>query len=181
MKTVLLLIAIAIVTSTTFIAQPKVVHFKKLQECLPARDLSGLKRAKPTGTTQTAMGMSTSEAAVRYARENSGDSDVPDTTQPKTIEVKIADMVMMPYALMAFGYQQGYENETEDGYEKSVTVKEKYKGLEKGKTGDYKSCELSFGVANRFIVTIEAHGYPDSKILATVLDAMDLAKLEKLE
>ncbi len=181
MKTVLLCIATVVVLSATVVAQPKVVHFKKLQECLPTKDFEGLKRAKPTGTTQTAMGMSTSEASVRYSREEMGDSEVPDTTQPKSIEVKIADMVMMPYALMAFGYQQGYENESEEGYEKSVTVKEKYKGLEEAKTGDYKSCKLSFGVANRYIVTVETHGYPDNKILATVLGAMDLTKLEKLE
>jgi hypothetical protein len=53
--------------------------------------------------------------------------------------------------------------------------------LEEAKTGDYKSCKVSFGVANRYIVTIETQGFPDNKILTTVVDAMDLAKLEKLE
>lgn len=179
MKTIIYAIAIGILAGTTLTAQPKVVHFKKLQECLPSKDIAGLKRAKPTGTTQTAMGMSTSEAGVRFETPPSDEAQTENAPAPKSIEVKIADMVMMPYALMAFGNQQDYENETEEGYEKSVTLKSKYKGMEQGRTGESKSCKVSFGVANRYIVTIETYGFPDNKILGTVVDALDLDKLEK--
>ena len=177
MKTMLLLIITAVVSSSAVMAQAKVVHFKKLQECLPTKELTGLKRNKPTGTTQTSMGMSTSEAAVRYATEATEDTT---PVQSRSIEIKIADMVMIPYALMAFGYQQDYENESEEGYQKSVLVLKKYKGMEEGKTGDSKSSKISFGVANRYIVTIDTYGFPDNKILYTLVDAMDLDKLEKL-
>jgi hypothetical protein len=59
-------------------------------------------------------------------------------------------------------------------------VHKKYRGTEEGKTGEYKSCKVSFGVANRFIVTIETSGVPDNKILNTLIDAMDLEKLKKM-
>lgn len=179
MKKGLISIALVAFTAMTLSAQPKVVHFKKLQELLPTKDFPGVnKRNKPTGNTQTSMGMSTSEASVRYTTEYK--EGAPATTeQQKSIEVKISDMVMVPYALMAFNWQQEVENESEEGYEKSVTVKNKYKGKEEGRTGESKSCKVQFGVAGRFLVEINADGYPDSKILYTVVDAMDLAKLEK--
>lgn len=93
------------------------------------------------------MRMSTSEAAVRYATEVKETESVQTVGETsKSIEIKIADMVMVPYALMVFGYQQDDENESEEGYEKSVLVNKKYKGTEEGKTGESKSCKLSFGV-----------------------------------
>ncbi|MEW6062140.1 MAG: hypothetical protein AB1600_09405 [Bacteroidota bacterium] len=153
--------------------QQKVVHFKKLQSFLPTTTLPGYMRGKPTGSTQKNMGFSSSEASVRY--EKATDS----TTY--SIEIKIVDMSLIPYAAWAMAYQQmDFENETEDGYEKSVTVAKKYKGIEKANTGDYESCSLNFAVGNRFHVEMEASGLDDVKILYSLVDAMDLDKLAKL-
>jgi len=171
------LIALGIVSLD---AQIKTVHFKKLQECLPSKDFKGFKREKPTGSTQTSMGMSTSEASVRYVSIPK-DSMAEVQTEPTiSLEAKINDMVMMPYALMPFSMQQDFENETEDGYEKSVKVLGKYIGREEARKGDSKSCHTTFGIANRFLVEVQASGTDDVKLLEQLLNGMDLAKLEKL-
>jgi len=61
-----------------------------------------------------------------------------------------------------------------------VTVKGKYKGVEKGSTGDSKNLNLTFGVANRFIVTITVDQRDDAKLFGSVVDAVQIDKLEKL-
>lgn len=162
-------------------AQVKTVHFKKLQECLPAKEISGFDREKPDGRTQTGMGMSTSEASVEYQQQAKQDLKEGEEAPPQVgISVKIQDMVGMPYALMMFSAMQDFESETDEGYERSVTVLEKYKGIEKGQTGDYKSMTISFGVANRFLVDVEIRHSNDAALMKQVLGAIDLAKLEKL-
>jgi hypothetical protein len=176
MKIFSLILVMSIAISSVSIAQPKIVHFKKLQELLPAKELPGFRRNKPTGSTQSQMGMTTSEAAVRYVKAGT------DTIQEQTIEIKIGDMALMPFAAWAMMYQQqDYENETEEGYEKTLWVKKLYKGVEKSQTGDSRSCSLNFGVANRFNVSMEAHGFSDAKVLVDLAESMDLDKLSKTE
>jgi len=153
--------------------QQKVVHFKKLQSFLPTKAIEGYTRSKPTGSTQKNMGFSSSEAEVRYEK-------VTDSIT-YSIEVKIVDMSLIPYGAWAMAYQQmDFENETEDGYEKTVTVAKNYKGIEKASTGEYKSCSLNFAVGNKFHVTMEANGLDDVKMLYSLVEAMDLEKLAKL-
>ncbi len=178
MKRIAVAVILVVCGATLLSAQTKTIHFKKLQECLPAKDLAGFQREKPTGTTQTSMGMSTSEARVRYQSVPKDTSANAPEEPTVSIEAKISDMVMMPYALMQFSMQQDFENETEDGYEKSVKVLGKYAGREEARKGDSKSCHVMFGVANRFLVDVEANGTDDLKLLEQTLNAMDLAKLE---
>ena len=157
-------------------AQVKPIHFKVLQESLPTKTFKGFERKKPTGRSQTAMGMSTSEAAVEYQQIiKEGEEPVSQIT----VTIKIQDMIAMPYAMMAFTTMQDYENETEDGYEKSVLVLEKYRGMENARTGEYKSLTLNFGVAGRFLVDVQLEHSDDAKFLGEIIAALDLAKLEK--
>ena len=159
----------------------KPVGFKKLQEFLPKIDLDGFRRLKPGGSTSSAMGMSTSEAVVEYEqpmKENLKEGEEPPPQVSFT--VKIQDMVGMPYAMMPYAWMQEFENESEDGYEKTVMVLGKYKGTEEGRTGESKSVKTTFGVANRYIVEVEVEHSDDGKLLADVVAAIDLAKLEKL-
>ena len=175
-----LMILVAFVVSL-LPGQTKPMHFKKLQECLPTKAFKGFDRKKPTGQTQSAMGMSTSDATVGYeqlAKENLKEGEEPPPQVSFT--VKIQDMVGMPYALMPYAWMQEFENETEDGYEKTVMVLGKYKGTEKGTTGDYKTLKTTFGVAKRYIVEVEVERSDDAKLLAEVVAAIDFAKLEKL-
>jgi hypothetical protein len=153
--------------------QQKVVHFKKLQPFLPTNAIEGYTRNKPTGSTQKNMGFSASEARVQYEKATD--------TATFSIEIKIVDMSLIPAATWAMIYQQmDLENETEDGYEKTVEVKKGMKGIEKAQTGDYKSCSLNFAVGNRFHVEMDASGIDDTKILYSLVNSMDLDKLAKL-
>ncbi len=182
MKTAMTFLLVTFLSAASASAQAKVIHFKKLQECLPTKELKGLKRMKPSGSTQTAFGMTTSEASVRYQQEQSN----PDATEiPQgdvtTIEIKISDVSAIPFGNMAFAMDQDFENERENGYEKSTLVKGKYKGREEATHGEgYKNCKLTFGVANKFMVSLEATGIDDAKVLHSLVESMDMEKLEKL-
>lgn len=176
MKRLITFLTLFVFLAPALDAQPKVVHYKKMQELLPTKEIKGFKRNKPTGQTQTAMGMTVSEAGVKYVKpveDESGESQY--------IEVKISDITMIPFAAMAFAFDQGdFENETEDGYEKSTVVKKKYRAREEARTGDYKSCKLNLHLANRFLVSLEAYGIDDAKILHELAESIELAKLEAL-
>lgn len=182
MKTSMILFVLAFISSATLFGQSQVVHFKKLQEFLPSADVPGFERKKPTGETQTAMGMTTSEAKVRYVTKRVERENVEEEIMEaeKSIEITITDMSGIPFGNMAaMQFQQEFENESEDGYEKSVVVKKNYKGKEAAQTGDYKSCSLEFAVGNRFVVKFQGNNTDDVKILHSLANGMDLAKLEK--
>ena len=181
MRTFLVFIVAIALSVSTADAQVKTIHFKKLQECLPSKVYKGFEREKPGGRTQTAMGMSTSEATVEYLQPMKEDLKEGEEAPPQVgISIKIQDMVGMPYALMQFGMMQEYENETEDGYEKSVNVLDKYRGMETAQTGESKSIKTTFGVANRFLVEVEISHSNDAALMKEVLQSIDLTKLEKL-
>ena len=177
-KTIGILLAAAlvwIVFSTGEAQQAqKTIHFKKLQEILPTIDLSGFTRRKPGGETSTVMGMSTSEATLTY--EKSGGDD------PPTIEVKIADTAGIPFAQMGaqmIGTME-FENETENGYEKSVKV-QGFPGTEKvDNSEDGKSAEIMLFVGGRFSVELQARGTSEVALLHKLLEAMNLSDLAKL-
>jgi len=150
----------------------KTVSFKKLQEFLPKVDLSGFSRLKPGGETSSAMGMSTSEAHVTYEK---GD-DI-------SIEVKITDIAGVPMAQMGLSMMgmTEFENETENGYEKSVKV-QGFPGTEKvDNSEDNESCEVMLFVGNRFTVELEGRGTSDASLLHKLLEDMKLGDLSKLQ
>ena len=150
----------------------KTVSFKKLQEFLPKVDLSGFSRLKPGGETSSAMGMSTSEAHVTYEK---GD-DI-------SIEVKITDIAGVPMAQMGLSMMgmTEFENETENGYEKSVKV-QGFPGTEKvDNPEDNKSCEVMLFVGNRFTVELMGRGTSEAALLHKLLDDMKLGDLSKLQ
>lgn len=188
MKTLGSMLTLLVMVTLALPAQQKVVHFKKLQEFLPTISLPGWERGKPRGSTQSAMGMSTSEASISYTGKRKEKQEVEDEAGKKKMEevevsteitVKISDISLVPFAAIAFAFQQEFENETEDGYEKSVTIKKTFKGVEKVQKGDDKSCELNFPVANRFMVEIRGSNIDDVQLLHKLAESMDLAKLEK--
>jgi len=150
----------------------KTVSFKKLQEFLPKIDLSGFNRLKPGGESSSAMGMSTSEANVTYEKGE----DI-------SIEVKISDVAGVPFAQMGASMMgmTEFENETENGYEKSVKV-QGFAGTEKAdSTEDSKSCELMLFVGNRFMVELRGTGTNDAALLHKLVDDMKLGDLSKLQ
>ncbi len=182
MKKIFSLLTIIFIVVSITQAQIKPIHFKKLQEFLPTMELKDLKRGKPTGATQTVMGFATSEASVQYSEivKESANNDPMFAPEPKSIKIKISDAIGIPYMLAGFMYMQEYENETEDGYEKSVLINNRYKGKEEAQTGETKSCRISFAVANRYSVELEASGISDSQLLHKLINSMKLEDLEKL-
>ncbi len=155
--------------------QQKAVSFKKLQEFLPKIDLADFTRGKPTGETNSMMGMSTSEAMVTY--EGKGDGD-----ESPTIEVKISDMAGVPFAQLGMSIITGqeFENETESGYEKTVKIKG-FPGIEKvEKTEDFKEASLQLLVGNRFMVEFGGRGTNDIALIRKLADSMNLGELAKL-
>jgi hypothetical protein len=154
--------------AATALAQQKPVHFKQLQGFLPKIDIAGFTKGKPGGQTSTAMGMSTSEATLEY------------TKGEETIEVKISDMAGVPFAAVGASMMgmTEFENQTENGYEKSVKI-QGFPGTEKVETGEYKSAEISLVVANRFMVELKGNGMSDAAILRKLIDSMNLAELAK--
>jgi hypothetical protein len=160
-------------------AQVKVVGFKKLQQFLPV-EVAGYDRQKPTGSTQSVMNMTMSEAEVRFlSKPHQSEND----TTP-TIEIKIAihDASQMPYMIIPLTMiQQNYEAETETGFEKSYMVKGQYAGKLSAQTSDSKSCKLDFGVMNRFLINLEAEGTDNAALLVSIAEKMDLDGLVKVE
>lgn len=161
--------ALCLAFAGTALAQD-VVNFKKLQEFLPQADLAGYAKGKPGGSTSKAMGMSTSEATLSYEKSGGG-----------TIEVSIQDTAGVPMAAMGLAMigMTEYENETENGYEKSIKV-QGFPGTEKVERGEYKSAEISVVVAKRFMVELKCDDCDDIANLKKLVESMDLGGLAKL-
>jgi hypothetical protein len=177
-----------LLVTTVLMAQPKAVHFKKLQEFLPTKAPAGFARQKPSGGTQTMMGMTTSEARVRFTgsktekAKNEETGAMEERVVDISLEAIISDVSLVPFAAAAYLMQTGeYENETEEGYEKSITYKN-FRGKESVSTTEYsKKASIELFVANRFLVRLQAENTDDLKGLYTLLDDIDLARLEKVQ
>jgi hypothetical protein len=178
MKSIKILL-ILIISTFSLLAQQKVVHFKKLQEFLPSKEIQGWQRAKPTGSTNTIAGMTTSIATVRYEVKSVSEDQ---STQHKGLEISITDVSFTPFVLVAFNMMQGYESETETGYEKGITIKDKFKGKVEVKTeSEYKSVDLQLAIGERFLLTINLDGSDDFSFVESILNEMKLAELSDLK
>jgi len=172
---VVVVLALSCVFVSAQQAQQKAVSFKKLQEFLPKIELSDFTKGKPTGETSSMMGMSTSEATVRYEGKRGGD-------EAPSIEVKISDLAGVPFAQLGMTMIGGqeFENETESGYEKSVKI-QGFPGTERVETTeDSKQAHIQLLVGNRFMVELDANGTSDAALLRKLIDSMNLGELAKL-
>ena len=172
MRKALFLLLALVVGSVPTIAQQKVVDSSKLQQLLPSKDLQGFKRRPPTGSIDTTPLGRLSSAEVNY--QTPGEV-------PRIIQVRIADFAEHIYAaglLLGLTREEGRQ-ETQEGYSKSIVVKGKYRGKETGNRG-MSGSQVQFVVANRFVVTVQATRVPDIGALYSLIDAIDLAALEKL-
>ncbi len=194
MKQILILItACVLFISAQTPAPPKTIHFKELQKCLPVKAPAGFTREKPKGQSISSSGISTSNASVEFTAmkkekqlqtidDGKQDSVLIDVTWSASVEI-------MDYAGMGEGMAASlqaisglqFENETEDGYEKSVTFNG-YKGIEKLHSEETsRSCSLQLVVGDRFIVTANGNGFADAAILQSLLNASDLTKLTQMK
>ena len=195
MKYFLIVITIAAnflqLTAQTQTTPMKVVNFKKLQEFLPTKAPAGFTRQKPKGQTMSSSGISTSNALVEFtAQKKIKELQTMDGGKQDSIEVDVtwsATIEITDYAGMGEGMSASlqmiagmeFENETENGHEKSVTFKN-YKGIEKVSSGENSySCSIQLVIGNRFLVNANGNGFADVLILQSLLNTMDLKKLEE--
>jgi hypothetical protein len=141
------------------------VSFRDLQAVLP--EVSGWTMDKPRGERMTSP-IAFSQTETSYDK---GDA---------RIDVKIVDsgfnqMLMAPWAMFLGA---GYERETDEGYEKAVTI-DGNPGFEKWNT-ESKDGELNIVVAKRFLVTVEGRGIEDISVLHDVFSKLDTGKLAAL-
>jgi hypothetical protein len=168
---------LVLVSSISTAQGKKAANFSSLQDFLPTKQVKGFKILNPTGSSRTTLNMSTSEAAVTY--ESIQKDTVHNSDSIISLEVRINDMIGMPYIIAEFQTLQDYENVAGNSSQKTVAISKKYKGLEEINNGNDKSCKIKFAVANRYIVTLEASGSSDVSILYDIIDSMNLNKLEK--
>jgi hypothetical protein len=141
------------------------VRFQDLQTALP--EVSGWQRGTPTGERMT--------SPVPFSQ-----SEADYTMGEATISVKVVDsafsqLLIAPWAMFLTA---GYERETSEGYEKSVTIGGN-PGFERFNK-DAKDGELNIVVAKRFLVTIDGNNISDTKVLHEFASKIDAAKLDAL-
>ena len=186
----IIIICCSVISLSQTPTQQKPIHFKELQKILPMKAPDGFVREKPKGQTASSSGMSTSNASVEFnATKKEKQLQTMDDGKKDSAEVEItlnAKIEILDYIGMGEGMTASlqmisgmqYENETEDGYEKSTTFNG-YKGIEKSHSQDYsRSCELQLVVGNRFLINATGSGFSDIAILQSILNSMDLKKLE---
>jgi hypothetical protein len=142
------------------------VSFRDLIALLPAP--ADWQREKPTGERMTAP-VSFADASVRMMKG------------PATVTAKITDsafnqLLVAPFATFLAGH---YEQETSNGYEKSIKIGDA-PGLEKWDS-ETKSGNLTVVVNKRFIVEIDADSIDDPKVLHDILSKIDLNKLAAMK
>jgi hypothetical protein len=142
------------------------VSFRDLQTVFP--EVGGWQREKPTGQRMN-MPVPFSEAEVEYRKEDA------------RVEVKIMDSGLHQILIAPFSafLQAGYEQETESGYQKSLTVKG-YPGWEEFESEANRG-QVSALVGKRFVVSVQGDGIKDTKLLHEFINALDLKKLETLK
>jgi hypothetical protein len=141
------------------------VRFQDLQTALP--EVSGWQRGTPTGERMTSpVPFSQSEADYTM-----GDA----TISVKVVDSAFSQLLIAPWAMFLTA---GYERETSEGYEKSVTIGGN-PGFERFNK-DAKDGELNIVVAKRFLVTIDGNNISDTKVLHEFASKIDAAKLDAL-
>lgn len=144
----------------------KPVDFEELKALLP--DISGWTKSDVHGE-QVSMGISQSNAKAKYTK---GDS---------TIELEITDSTMNQLLLapMAMFLAAGYEEKSDDGYKKATQIAG-YPGFEEWEKGS-KHAQSTAVVANRFIVTANAHEVENADVARKSIEAVNLAKLAAIK
>jgi hypothetical protein len=130
--------------------------------------LDGWEMGKATGEKMTSP-VSYSQAKVTYRKGES------------SIDVSVMDsgfnqLLVAPFMMFL---TQGYEKETENGYEKSVKVGGN-PGWEKWDSGG-KDGQLAAFVNKRFLVQFEGRQIDDTKVLYQLAQASNIAKLSSLK
>jgi hypothetical protein len=140
----------------------KPVDYEQLKTLLP--DIAGWTKSDVHGE-QVSFGISQSNAKAKYTKGES------------TIELEITDSTMNQLLLapMAMFLAAGYEEKSDDGYKKSMQIGG-FPGFEEWEKGS-KHAQSTAVVANRFIVTANAHDVESADVARKSVEAVNLSKL----
>lgn len=144
----------------------KPVEYEKLKELIP--EFGGWERSGVKGQ-QTTMGISVSTAEGRYKK---GDASL----KLEITDTSFSKMVLAPFMMFA---RAGYEERSDDGYKKGMTLAG-FPGFESWRK-DSKVGEVNLLVANRFIVSAEGRKVDSTEPAKQLIQAVDLKKLSGLQ
>jgi TolA-binding protein len=144
----------------------KPVDFEELKTLIP--DVAGWTKGEVKGE-QVSVGISQSSARGKYTK---GDA---------TLELEITDsalnqLLLAPLTMML---APGFEEKSDDGYHKSVQVGG-FPGFEEWEK-DAKHAQVTAVVANRFIVSANAHDVESADAALKAVEAVNLTKLSGLK
>jgi hypothetical protein len=142
------------------------VSFRELQAIFP--ELDGWQKGTPTGQ-QMSTPMRFSQAEVTYTRDDA-------TIEATIVDSAMNQLVLAPYSAFLTA---GFERDTGSGYEKSVTVAG-HPGWERWDR-EARDGELNALVNRRYLVSFEANGISDTKVLYQLAERTDLARLASLK
>ena len=145
----------------------EVVDYQKLKDYLP-NGLAGMKQEDLSGEKTSAMGFRFSMAEATYRDKE------------REVEVSISDFggIGILKATMAAWTSMDYERESDDGYERTTTIKG-YPAFEKfdRTTGDG---EVGILVDDRFILSVDAQNVTE-KDFTRIIEQLDPAKLARVK
>jgi hypothetical protein len=142
------------------------IDVRDLQAALP--DVPGWEKTAPTGERLTSP-FTFSQVSVTFRK---GDAEI----EQRILDSGFNQALFTPFSMLMAA---GYVKETQDGFERSVTIGGN-PGWERWDTGT-RNGELSLIVDKRFLVQLEGRSIDDVKTLHTVLDRTDLRKLASLK
>ena len=149
------------------------INFRELQKYLPT-EIPGYTAEKPEGETMNMMGISYSEASIKFVKKTE------DGNQER-IKITILDYnsATSIFFTAAAWMATNYSVENSDGYSKTFDpgIEDCY-GFEEYKIKQ-KTASITVAVGYRFIITIEANNQSGTDKLKEMLKLIDLKKLVK--
>lgn len=147
-------------------AAVKLVDYELLKSLLP--ELGGWERSGAKGQQMT-MGISVSTAEAHYKK---GDASM----KLEITDTSFSQMMLAPFMMFA---RAGYEEKSDDGYKKGITLAG-YPGFETWEKGN-KDAEIHLLVGERFLVGVEASGVDNPESARALAQAVNLSKLASLK
>ncbi|HYE19984.1 MAG TPA: hypothetical protein VEA69_16155 [Tepidisphaeraceae bacterium] len=155
------------------------IDFRKLKEILP-EELGGLKRSKAGGEKNKFGDMSVSTARATYGKADDGEDE--NAKHPR-IEVEIQDFGGSAAGIGAAAAAWStldVDNESDDGYEKTVKIGDaKHPGYEKWNKAD-KHGEIQVWVTKRYVLTIRTSNLTSADTMK-IVNAFPVGKLADLK
>jgi hypothetical protein len=145
------------------------VDFRVLRDLLP-EELDGMERVDASGERTGVAGFSFSQTQGEY-RSDDGDREI-------SLQIVDGGGLAQMTMLGATWMQLDVDRESSDGYERTTEF-EGYPAFEKVRTGERPRSELSFVVAERFLVTANGQNV-EMDALKDAVEEIDLGELEDL-